>query len=253
MFFFEEETFREMEKILLLLLGIAINGENKETFIEQIQNNLDTNIQLELVPYIKLVNDDISFSLSKSLNLDLIDSEPNSAHKNDLATFKNVDELNLFLSDKLLPNLQRIIDERDSYLENIIELEQDKDYLNYKLQCSLDSNGTNQSNEQLDVDPSSNNLDSFKINGDTSPSSLINLSDTHTLFMLFESIYKEKNFKLENVNIKNENQANNTDLSEKEEAFKNSTKIPLNSNWNQKIAIELVECKIKLKQLINEM
>ena len=27
----------------------------------------------------------------------------------------------------------------------------------------------------------------------------------------------------------------------------------LTNNWNQKIAIELVECKIRLKQLINEM
>ena len=27
----------------------------------------------------------------------------------------------------------------------------------------------------------------------------------------------------------------------------------LANNWNQKIAIELVECKVKLRQLINEM
>ena len=242
-----------MEKILLLLLGIAINGENKERFIEQIQNNLDTHVQMELVPYIKLVNDDISFSMSKTLNLELIDFESSSVHKNDLASFKNIDDLNLFLADKLLPNLQRIIDERDSYLENIIELEQDKDYLNYKLHSSLDANGANQSTEQLDVDSNSNNLDSLKTPGDNKSSSLINLSDTQTLFMLFESIYKEKKCKFDNCNNKTESDLNSFHSIEKEEALRNHAKISLNSNWNQKIAIELVECKIKLKQLINEM
>ncbi|CAF0824667.1 unnamed protein product, partial [Brachionus calyciflorus] len=256
-----EETFREMEKVLLLLLGIAINGDNKEKFVEQIQNNLDTQIQLELVPYIKLVNDDISFSISKSIKLDLDESDSTidkSLISDSIIIYKNIDDLNYFLLNKLMPNVQRIVDERDSYLESIIELEQDKDYLNYKIQCSLDSNCTHQSTEQLDSDANSNNIniDSLKNSGDNGSSSLINLSDTQTLFMLFESIYKEINVnKHEHGKLSDMigNQSNDI-ISEKEEFFKNSAKHMLNnSNWNQKIAIELVECKIKLKQLINEV
>ena len=53
--------------MLLLLLGLAINGEYKEAFIEQIQTKLDTQLQLQLVPFIQLVTEDLSFSISKSV------------------------------------------------------------------------------------------------------------------------------------------------------------------------------------------
>lgn len=45
----------------------------------------------------------------------------------------SVDELNYFINAKLLPNLKRVVDERDLYLESIIELEQDKEQLNARL------------------------------------------------------------------------------------------------------------------------
>ena len=56
-----------MEKMLLLLLGIAINGEFKEKFIEQIQQQLETHTQIHLIPYIQLVTEDVNFSVSKSI------------------------------------------------------------------------------------------------------------------------------------------------------------------------------------------
>ena len=39
-----------------------------------------------------------------------------------------------------MQNVQRIVDERDSYLESIIELQQDKDYLSFKLNSCLSLN-----------------------------------------------------------------------------------------------------------------
>jgi len=66
-----DATFKEMEKMLLLLLGLTINGEFKEKFIEQIQQKLDTQVQIKLVPYIQLVTEDLGFSISKSLLVEL--------------------------------------------------------------------------------------------------------------------------------------------------------------------------------------
>jgi hypothetical protein len=43
-----------------------------------------------------------------------------------ILNYQNIEQFNYFINNKLLPNLQRIVDERDSYLESIIELEQDK-------------------------------------------------------------------------------------------------------------------------------
>ncbi len=62
-----ETTFKEMEKMLLLILGIAINGEYKQSFIEQIQTKLDTHTQMQLIPYIQMCTEDISFSISKNI------------------------------------------------------------------------------------------------------------------------------------------------------------------------------------------
>ena len=76
-----EDTFKEMEKMLLLLLGLAINGEYKEQFVEKIQRNLDTPMQMQLVPYIQLVTEDLSFSISKTLLLHISQSPSHRADK----------------------------------------------------------------------------------------------------------------------------------------------------------------------------
>ena len=61
--------------------------------------------------------------------------EKGPSHSNNTLVlhYQTVDQFNHFLGTKLMPNMQRIVDERDSYLESIIELEQDKDYLAYRL------------------------------------------------------------------------------------------------------------------------
>ena len=83
-----EDTFKEMEKMLLLLLGLAINGEFKEKFIEQIQQSLETPRQIQLVPFIQLVTEDLSFSISKSLLLYIKNSSAESANNNNTKTEK---------------------------------------------------------------------------------------------------------------------------------------------------------------------
>ena len=62
-----EDTFKEMEKMLLLILGLAINGEFKARFIEQIQQQFETNTQMQLVPFIQLVTDDLNFSINRTI------------------------------------------------------------------------------------------------------------------------------------------------------------------------------------------
>ena len=225
-----------MEKILLLLLGVAINGNLKETFIEQIQTKLNTQTQINLVPYIQLVTDDINFCLSKSIFLQLkanqaqieesnnnpkfysdmksndmtsttsttttapnyVLSSVHSSDTNELAfcvsaanplnssnvnavmnnlmvssmtskslvesqdaqqqaksasiCFNSLDQLNYFVNNNLMTNIQRIVDERDSYLESIIELQQDKEYLSYKLNNSNALNAANTSTGGVTTD-----------------------------------------------------------------------------------------------------
>ena len=59
---------KELEKILFFILGICISGVNRDQFINQIQS-FDTNLQLELVPYIECITDDFSFSIPKRIIL----------------------------------------------------------------------------------------------------------------------------------------------------------------------------------------
>ena len=420
-----------MEKMLLLLLGIAINGEFKEKFIEQIQQQLETHTQINLIPYIQLVTEDINFSVSKSIlfKLDnlatcsapstshnspivilpptvkttltleingnpaeshtpttttmlttstslepILENETNISLQSNVSTsssttsftnncqqlaastnnsnnsnsansalvlsYSNLDQLNYFLNNKIMQNVQRIVDERDSYLESIIELQQDKDYLSFKLNSSLQmhsntnnsgsNGGLNEATLHIKQLNSLPNLNSPNANGIannlansisnncnlgdaissenknaansnlneaslnlTSSSSLIELSDPQTLLVLIESIYKEiasantiieSTANMKNVNenllnnlidsssMNNHHQADfNADvnvngLSDRLNAINlentaNSSLLLndlknrklLANNWNQKIAIELVECKVKLRQLINEM
>lgn len=290
-----EETYKEMEKMLELLLGIAISGEHKELFIEQIQT-LDTHTQMQLVPYITKVNDDISFSISKQFKLEFNSNSTNILSKSKLKC-SSLEELNAFLNSKLIPNLQRIAEERDAYLELIIELEQDKDDLNLKLN-NLDycSNLNSVNNSILNQQANLNQVNELNAPIDFSlcnKSSLINLSGKETITMLLESICKEQMTNsnepsatiqinvdtemgkehVEHVEI-NLNASDSILVAEKgnlilsgqetstsgalqfTEAFLlndlKNRKIVAN-NWNQKIAIELVECKIKLNKLVNEM
>lgn len=287
-----EQTYKEMEKMLLLLLGIAINGEFKAKFIEQIQTQLETNTQMQLVPFIQLVTDDLSFSISKQFNNKNGQEQPQ--------------DLSYFLNTKLLPNIQRVIDERDLYLESIIELEQDKDYLlfqsnNNNNNSINDKNNTStttnlqQSNQQLNNSDlkhlsinelilnlvnNSNTICKLEMSSSTQTSthdSLLN--ETNLISKLIDSIINkelnEDNAAANQQQSLNANDStNNDDASSVSSQNTSATNLivrnssdnnhvnilndlknrkSLTNNWNQKIAIELVECKIRLKQLINEM
>jgi hypothetical protein len=361
-----EVTFKELEKVLFFILGICISGVNRDHFINQIQS-FDTNLQLELVPYIECITDDFSFSIPKRIICNIesglssteiikhklknkssnskknvrrsgIDEDDNSGDISSSLTsssnnssdsesakisspssssscenlaneqegvqfnFKTIDDLNSFLNVKLLPNVQRIIDERDSYLESIIELKQDKDFLQTKLNSDSsakitantnsfllnlinssinvnknnsskklrkNSNINNDLNENEDnktdnlVISSSNqeNKSSSDLNIDLN--SLIDLSDSQTIAKLIESIYKELS---EPLNKQSSNESTSSNNQYKNEIFINCTssdstellddlknKKMLTNNVNQKIALELVEYKIKLRQLVNEI
>ena len=419
-----------MEKMLLLLLGLAINGEYKEAFIEQIQTKLDTQLQLQLVPYIQLVTEDLSFSISKSV---AFLQDPNcqapaksSGKKNQLpsialtssmttmtttltntlavdlnasndanenmnsprdcsiasnasstssfvqtcqqlttstmsitggggqltsnanATLVVYSDMQQFINSKLLPNLQRIVDERDSYLESIIELQQDKDFLNYQLSnngsqngaasgpggltanmssaslliaaakhisanggfasgaansCCLDTNTnttsssstspnavktnsgnsfdlkayisevlveliqnmSNQQQQQHQQQLSSNNAktsttaqsgkdsSSAASNSSYLNGSLIDLSDTQNLINILESVHKEIAASKPSNNsdslTKNGADLDHQNLSDEFQV----KKLVGYNNWSQKIAVELVECKIRFRQLVNDM
>jgi hypothetical protein len=329
--------------MLLLLLGIAIKGNFKETFIEQIQQNLDTDLQVKLVPFLSLVNDDINFAIPRSIVIELnTENEPSSsstkqtvsdagadlvsstldalAHheaalggqqsENDSSSvlkYQNLCEVNYFLNERLVPNLQRIVNERDSYLEFITELQQDKDFLTARMNIMTSNLPTNPllntANNILNVNNANSGGGSLDANGQPIVSgsgfndkqflldaltticstnrdgsgeiepgtSLVNLSDTQTLMMLFDSIYKEISITNANMSSLNESAPNGTingdfdnlNLSESSananaksgNSFMGDlrSRTLLTNNWNQKIAIELVECKMKLKQLINEM
>ena len=83
-----------------MLFGLAINCESKNYFIEKIENDLANNEQYNLQEYIELVSENTNFKISK----------------------KSVNSLN---KEKILINLENAIDERDSFLENIIELKRE--------------------------------------------------------------------------------------------------------------------------------
>jgi hypothetical protein len=348
--------------MLLLLLGIAINGNFKEKFIEQIQQNLDTDLQVKLVPFLSLVTDDINFAVPRSILVELGGSEisefsntpkqqtvtngmgadlvsstlgalvNNNSHdinesqdggvngSTSVLKYQSVCDVNYFLNEKLMPNLQRVVNERDSYLELITELQQDKDFLTTRVNSMcLQTNPLlgSSANNILNVNNSSNGssggidangqpiggssgssggggggggcgfndkqflLDALTTicsanggrdgSGEIEPgTSLVNLSDTQTLMMLFDSIYKEISITNANMSGLGETVAsgasNGACLSETINVGHSANgksassflsdlrgRTMLTNNWNQKIAIELVECKMKLKQLINEM
>lgn len=159
-----EETFEEMSRILELLLGLAIKGDNHAKFIHKIQHTLSEQTQAKLIDFIKEVNDNVAFSVSESI---VIETPPLSGenisndNENGRNSLKNIsgdesslslpfcvtnnnligcsstrnftrlklDELNEFLNDRLLRQVKRVVDERDEYLEMVIELKQDKEQL----------------------------------------------------------------------------------------------------------------------------
>ncbi|MBZ3882543.1 Protein Daple [Sciurus carolinensis] len=102
----------EMKKVLLLVLGCAVQCERKEEFIERIKQ-LDIETQAGIVAHIQEVthNQENVFDLQW---LELPDVAP--------------EELEA-LSRSMVLHLRRLIDERDECTELIVDLTQERDYL----------------------------------------------------------------------------------------------------------------------------
>lgn len=170
-----EETFDEMSRILKLLLGLAIKGDNHAKFIHKIQHTLSEQTQARLIDFIKQVNDNVAFSVSESIVIEIpplsgenilnddencksnpisISGDESSRSPQSCLTNNNLigcsstrnltrlklDELNEFLNDRLLRQIKRVVDERDEYLEMVIELKQDKEQLSSRHRKSFTVN-----------------------------------------------------------------------------------------------------------------
>lgn len=105
-------SMEEMKKILLLMLGCAVQCDRKEEYIEKIKQ-LDIETQEGIVSHIQEVthNQENVFDLQW---LDLPDMAP--------------EELDS-LSRNMALHLRRLLDERDEYKEVIVDLTQERDYL----------------------------------------------------------------------------------------------------------------------------
>ncbi|XP_061467950.1 protein Daple isoform X2 [Rhineura floridana] len=106
------KSMDELKKLLLLVLGCAVQCERKEEFIERIKQ-LDIETQAAIVSHIQEVthNQENVFDLQW---LDLPDMAPE-----ELAS----------LSRNMVFHLKRLIDERDECTELIVDLTQERDYL----------------------------------------------------------------------------------------------------------------------------
>ncbi|XP_075470659.1 protein Daple isoform X2 [Ascaphus truei] len=106
------KSMEELKKVLLLMLGCAVQCERKEEYIERIKQ-MDIETQAGIVSHIQEVtqNQENVFDLQW---LDLPDMAP--------------EELGS-LSRSMVLHLRRLIDERDECKEVIVDLTQERDYL----------------------------------------------------------------------------------------------------------------------------
>ncbi|XP_053923578.1 protein Daple [Cuculus canorus] len=106
------KSMDEIKKLLLLVLGCAVQCERKEEFIERIKQ-LDIETQAAIVSHIQEVthNQENVFDLQW---LELPDMAPEELES---------------LSRNMVLHLKRLIDERDECTEVIVDLTQERDYL----------------------------------------------------------------------------------------------------------------------------
>ncbi|XP_008319593.1 girdin isoform X3 [Cynoglossus semilaevis] len=105
-----EQGLEEMKKLLLLLLGCAVQCEKKEEYIERIQT-LDFHSKAAIASHIQEVTH------NQENVVDLQWFESGEMPPEDLDS----------LSRNLAFHLKRLVDERDTHLETIVELTQERD------------------------------------------------------------------------------------------------------------------------------
>ncbi|XP_069771986.1 protein Daple isoform X3 [Narcine bancroftii] len=106
------KSMEEIRKMLLLMLGCAVQCDRKEEFIERIKQ-LDITTQTAIVAHIQ----EITHNQENVFDLQWMELAEVSAE--DLET----------LSRSMVFHLKRLLDDRDEYSEMIVELTQDRDYL----------------------------------------------------------------------------------------------------------------------------
>ncbi|XP_021258940.1 protein Daple isoform X2 [Numida meleagris] len=128
------KSMEEIKKLLLLVLGCAVQCERKEEFIERIKQ-LDIETQAAIVSHIQEVthNQENVFDLQW---LELPDMAPEELES---------------LSRNMVFHLKRLIDERDECTEVIVDLTQERDYLQSQqpsspLKASSPDSSPNQAN-----------------------------------------------------------------------------------------------------------
>ncbi|XP_046884675.1 girdin isoform X1 [Hypomesus transpacificus] len=105
-----EQGLEEMRKLLLLLLGCAVQCEKKEEYIERIQS-LDFDTKAAIAAHIQ----EVTHNQENVVDLQWL--EGGELAPEDLDT----------LSRSLAFHLKRLVDERDDQLETIVELTQERD------------------------------------------------------------------------------------------------------------------------------
>ncbi|XP_032883420.1 protein Daple [Amblyraja radiata] len=107
-----EKSMDEIKKVLLLMLGCAVQCDGKEEFIEQIKQ-MDITTQTAIVAHIQ----EITHNQENVFDLQWMELTEVTAE--DLET----------LSRSMVFHLKRLLDDRDEYSEMIVDLTQDRDYL----------------------------------------------------------------------------------------------------------------------------
>uniref|UniRef100_A0A8D0NYT1 Coiled-coil domain containing 88A n=1 Tax=Sus scrofa TaxID=9823 RepID=A0A8D0NYT1_PIG len=111
---FSEQGTEEVKKLLLLLLGCAVQCQKKEEFIERIQS-LDFDTKAAVAAHIQ----EVTHNQENVFDLQWMD-----------VTDMSQEEIEPLLKNMVL-HLKRLIDERDEHSETIIELSEERDGLHF--------------------------------------------------------------------------------------------------------------------------
>uniref|UniRef100_A0A3Q1J797 Calponin-homology (CH) domain-containing protein n=1 Tax=Anabas testudineus TaxID=64144 RepID=A0A3Q1J797_ANATE len=105
-----EQSLEEMKKLLLLLLGCAVQCEKKEEYIEKIQT-LDFDTKAAIAAHIQ----ELTHSQENVLDLQWLESS--EMHPDELEA----------VARNMAKHLQHLLDQRDTHLDTIAELMQEKE------------------------------------------------------------------------------------------------------------------------------